>query len=178
MHMKVSSWPQLVPIRLLFWVRGILFVCISVACYCVFECCCMKGNVWYIYATNCIDGNCIKATVSFSMEILVHEVSGDRGRAIAQSVSRWLSTSAARVRSQVRSSGICGGQSGTGAGFLRVLRFPLPILIHRLLHNHHHLSSGAGTIGQQWPTYQVDSVSPHQEKLKKQKQKKTSGDRR
>jgi hypothetical protein len=23
---------------------------------------------------------------------------------------------------------VCGGQSGTGAGFLRVLRFPLPII--------------------------------------------------
>jgi hypothetical protein len=51
------------------------------------------------------------------------------GRAIAQVVSRWLPTAAARVRSQVRSCGIRGGQIGTGAGFLRVLRFPLPILI-------------------------------------------------
>jgi hypothetical protein len=29
----------------------------------------------------------------------------------------------------VWSSGMCGGQSGAGAGFLRVLRFPLPIFI-------------------------------------------------
>jgi hypothetical protein len=36
------------------------------------------------------------------------------------------SQAAARVRAQVRS---CAGQSGIGAGFLRVLRFPLPILI-------------------------------------------------
>jgi hypothetical protein len=49
------------------------------------------------------------------------------GRAIAQAVSRWLPTAAARVQSQVKSCGICGGQSGPG--FLRVLWFPLPILI-------------------------------------------------
>jgi hypothetical protein len=51
------------------------------------------------------------------------------GRAIAQVVSRRLLTAAARVRAQFRSCGICGGQSGTKAGFLRVFRFPLPILI-------------------------------------------------
>jgi hypothetical protein len=51
------------------------------------------------------------------------------GRAIAQTVSRWLPTAAARVRSRVWSSKICGGQSGAGAGFLRALRFPLPIFI-------------------------------------------------
>jgi hypothetical protein len=53
----------------------------------------------------------------------------DRGRAIAEAVSRWLPTAAARVRSRVWSGGICGGRSGAGAGFLRVLRFPLPIFI-------------------------------------------------
>jgi hypothetical protein len=53
----------------------------------------------------------------------------NKGRAIAQAVSRWLSSAAARVRARVWSCGICGGQSGTGAGCLRVLRFPLPIFI-------------------------------------------------
>jgi hypothetical protein len=56
-------------------------------------------------------------------------------RAIAQAVRpcrssavrRWLPTAAAPVR--VRAAcGICGGQSGTGAGFLRVFRIPLPII--------------------------------------------------
>jgi hypothetical protein len=51
------------------------------------------------------------------------------GRAIAQAVSHRPPTMAARVWTQVRSCGICIGRSGTGAGFLRVLRFPLPILI-------------------------------------------------
>jgi hypothetical protein len=51
------------------------------------------------------------------------------GRAIAQAVSRWLRTAEARVRARVWSSVTCGGQSGAGAGFLRVLRFPLPLFI-------------------------------------------------
>jgi hypothetical protein len=49
------------------------------------------------------------------------------GRAVAQAVSRWLPTAAARVRVRAACA-VCDGQSGTGAGFLRVLRFPLPII--------------------------------------------------
>jgi hypothetical protein len=53
------------------------------------------------------------------------------GRAIAQEVSRWLPTAAAaaRVQTRVLSCEICGGQSGAGGGFLRVLRFSLQIFI-------------------------------------------------
>jgi hypothetical protein len=67
------------------------------------------------------------------------------GRAIDEAVSRWLPTAAARVQSRVWSSGICGGQSGVGAGFLRVLRFPLPFIPPISPSSQ---SPGADTIGQ------------------------------
>jgi hypothetical protein len=53
----------------------------------------------------------------------------ESGRAIAEAVSRQFPTSAAWVRSHVRPCGICGGQIGTGAGFLQVRQFTLPIRI-------------------------------------------------
>jgi hypothetical protein len=39
-----------------------------------------------------------------------------------------------QVQFLVRSYGFCGRQCGTGAGFLRLLRFPLPILLQQLFH--------------------------------------------
>jgi hypothetical protein len=51
------------------------------------------------------------------------------GHAIAEAVIRWLPIAAARVRARVWSCGICGGQSGAGEGFLRVLPFLLTILV-------------------------------------------------
>jgi hypothetical protein len=65
------------------------------------------------------------------------------GRAVAQAVSCRLPTAAARAR--VRAAcGVCGGQRGTGAGFFRVLRFPLPIIIPPIPPSSQ--SPGAGTI--------------------------------
>jgi hypothetical protein len=61
------------------------------------------------------------------------------GCAIPQAVSCRLPAAAARVRARVRSCGIYGGQSGSGAGF------PCQSSFHRLLHN---LSPRAGAIGQ------------------------------
>jgi hypothetical protein len=60
---------------------------------------------------------------------LIFIVTWGPGRAIAQAVSRQLPKAAARLRSQVRTCGICGGQNVTGVSFLRVLRSALTILI-------------------------------------------------
>jgi hypothetical protein len=49
------------------------------------------------------------------------------GLAVTQAVRRWLPTTPVRVR-VLAACVVCGGQSGTGAGFLQVLRFPLPII--------------------------------------------------
>jgi hypothetical protein len=51
-------------------------------------------------------------------------------RVIAQAVSRRLPTAAARVQTSVWSCGdFVMDKIGAGAGFLRELRFPLPIYI-------------------------------------------------
>jgi hypothetical protein len=60
-------------------------------------------------------------------EVLFKEKRCYKDRGVAQAVSRWLPTAAAWVR--VRAAcGVSGGHSGIGAGFLRVHRFPLPII--------------------------------------------------
>jgi hypothetical protein len=89
-----------------------------------------------------------------------------RGRVIAQAVSHLLPNAAAWVRAQVRSSGIYGGKSGTGAGFLRVHRFPLPISsdCSTLI-----IIYDPGLVQQASYEVVVDSVSPHlKEKSKKE----------
>jgi hypothetical protein len=78
--------------------------------------CGLCSVIWFLVAVPVDVGNPFPKLSSF-------------GRAVAQVVSRWLPTAAAWVRAGVRSCGIFGGESGIGAGFLRVLRFPLPILI-------------------------------------------------
>jgi hypothetical protein len=93
------------------------------------------------------------------LKTLSQEVSILHGHAIAQAVSRWLPTAAVRGSRPGRHVGFCGGQSGARAGFLRVLRFPLPNSFHQLLQKIIIInqSSGICTIGQMgkrlWPQY-------------------------
>jgi hypothetical protein len=51
------------------------------------------------------------------------------GRPIAQAVSRRLPTAAVRVQTRVGKWDFVMDKSGAGVGFLRELRFPLPIYI-------------------------------------------------
>jgi hypothetical protein len=88
------------------------------------------------------------------------------GHAIDQAVSCWLPATAARVRCQVRSCGICGGQSGTGAGFLQVFQFPLPIFIPTAPHSSSSITCGWYNRPNRGSNYQVDSVSSHPKKKK------------
>jgi hypothetical protein len=77
---------------------------------------------------------------------------GDYGRAIAQAVSRWLSTAAARVRSWSGQVGFVVDKVALGQVFSEYFGFPCQSSVHQLLHNHPHLS-GAGTVGQKLPQY-------------------------
>jgi hypothetical protein len=44
--------------------------------------------------------------------------------------------------------------------FSEYFGFPCQSSFHQFLHNHSHLSSGAGTIGQKWPQYKGLSLTP------------------
>jgi hypothetical protein len=71
----------------------------------------------------------------------------NQGRATAQSVSRRLPIAGACVRTHVKSCGILN-KVALGQIFSEYFSFSCQFSFHRLLHTHHHLSSGAGTIGQ------------------------------
>jgi hypothetical protein len=102
--------------------------------------CAVKGkNIWTTIACNSL-------TVRFLFHRYLSQTPVDLGSSERimhphWAVIRWL-VAGFPPRS---GHGICGGQSGTRAGFLQVLRYPLPILIPP---NAPYSSFEAGTMGQ------------------------------
>jgi hypothetical protein len=115
------------------------------------------NTIWKFQPQNIINNSILRKVIR----------NGTFGR--AQTVSRRHLIAVARIRCQVRSCGIYGGQSGTGVGFLRILRFPLPILIPTTAPHsppfiirgwYNRPNSGRRS---KW------TVSPHSKKLKKKR---------
>jgi hypothetical protein len=82
------------------------------------------------------------------------------GRAIAQAVSSWLPTAGAGFDPGSGQVGFVVDKVALGQVFSEYLDFPCQSSFHQLFHNHPHLSSGAGTIGQKWPQYKGLSPNP------------------
>jgi hypothetical protein len=60
-----------------------------------------------------------------------------KNRAIAQAVSRWLPTAAARVRARVWQVGFVMDKVALGQLFSEYFGFPWQSLFHQILHHHH-----------------------------------------
>jgi hypothetical protein len=89
------------------------------------------------------------------------------GRAIAQAVSRRPSPTAALVRVQVRLCGFVVDKVALEQVFSEYFGFPCQFSFHRQFHSHH-LSFGAGTIGQTVTDVRSGvSPTPSQETRKK-----------
>jgi hypothetical protein len=84
-------------------------------------------------------------------------VTSNMGRAVARAVSGLLPTATARLELGSGHVGFVVDKTALGQVFSEYFGFPCEAL-HRLLHTHHHSSSGAGTIGQIAASVIVESV--------------------
>jgi hypothetical protein len=104
-------------------------------------------------------GTCVRRKVTHFDKLSIN-----RGRSIAQAAIRQLHTAATLAPSQVWYAGFVADKVARVQVFSEDFRFSCQFSFHRILHNHHHLSSGAGTIGQ--IVADVPSglrLTPHQE---------------
>jgi hypothetical protein len=68
------------------------------------------------------------------------------GRSIAQAVSRWLPTAAARVRAQVWQMGFVVDKVALGQVFSEYFGFLCQSSFHQILHHHHHHHNHPGQV--------------------------------
>jgi hypothetical protein len=85
------------------------------------------------------------------------EFKSQQGRAIAETVSRWLPTAAARVRARVGQVGFVVDKVKSGQVFSEYFGFPCqkPSILPNSSSSQ---LPGAGIIGQKWATCRVDPV--------------------
>jgi hypothetical protein len=96
-----------------------------------------------------------------SAYILPNNVPWWVGRAIAQAVSRWLPTAAARVRARVWQVGSVVDKVALRQVFSEYFGFPCQSLFHQLLHNHNHsgqVQEGSSGRRAEWTQY---GLHPH-----------------
>jgi uncharacterized membrane protein len=107
------------------------------------------------------------------MYFAVKCVTGAMGRAIVQAISHRLPNEVARVRSHVKTIGICDRQGGNYVGFLRVFEISVAIshstdystlIAIIIIINHPERVRYA----KEWSTYQVVSVLPHTKQQQQQ----------
>jgi hypothetical protein len=67
-----------------------------------------------------------------------HRYNWKKGRDIAQAVSRWLPTTAARVRARVWQMGFVVDKVALGQVFSEYFGYPCESSFHQILHHHHH----------------------------------------
>jgi hypothetical protein len=70
----------------------------------------------------------IKSHANASKLLLIRKLM--KNDAVSRAMTQVVSRRSPNAKPGVGPSGICGGQSGTGTHFLRVLRFPLSISFH------------------------------------------------
>jgi hypothetical protein len=71
-------------------------------------------------------------------ELAQDGVSNRKGRAMAQAVSRWLPTAAARVRVWAEHVGFVVDKVALGQVFYEYFGFPCQSSFHQFLHHHNH----------------------------------------
>jgi hypothetical protein len=76
---------------------------------------------------------------------MLHNIHIDIGRAIAQAVSHWLPTAAARVRARAEHVGFVVDKVALGQVFSEYFGFPCHLSFHQIPHHHNDLA--VGTIG-------------------------------
>jgi hypothetical protein len=107
-------------------------------------------NLWLSLCTFCIKGkmNYWPVKIVFRSNL---GFQSEKGRTIAQAVSRWLPTRRPVFEPGSGHVGFVVDKVALGQVFSKYSRFPCQFLFHQLFHNHPHLSSGASTISQKWP---------------------------